>query len=234
MPVLLDDCRLRRVVCELRYENAYLIFDRTGQIIEEVREKFTKVELQEASPAITRVQTAEGYLVLELGQARIVKDFPPLDLALFANACKSFLLMGAERLNIPAFTRVGLRQIFSKKVPEMKDAEKFITEYGLLNVPEAIRFGASDKLNEFVVRWQGSETGATLRLKAEFSRLEVSLPGETEDEDLKLEREANTLVIDVDYYTVARVNRDQWDPTAWIPQSGRIVRKEVDRFLQRS
>lgn len=111
----------------------------------------------------------------------------------------------------------------------------------LVNLPTAVRFGASEEAREIMIRWEGSQVGALLRLKAESGKMDVILPPELELElELELEQGSptlhkaiNGLVVDIDYYTVAPVERAQWDASAWIPQAIRSVKKEAEAVLSR-
>ena len=58
----IDDFRPLNVTCELRYENAYLIYDQTGQILEDLREGFTNIKVSVASPPQTDFIADEGQL----------------------------------------------------------------------------------------------------------------------------------------------------------------------------
>ena len=49
-PLSIDDFIPYSVTCEVRYKNAYLIFDHTGRILEDLREHFTNIETSAATP----------------------------------------------------------------------------------------------------------------------------------------------------------------------------------------
>ena len=69
-------------------------------------------------------------------------------------------------------------------------------------------------------------------MKAEKSDFKLVVPPELEDTLEPVEKTLTFLTFDVDYYTVAPVNRDQWNPEEWIPEKLRIIRKECDGILQ--
>ena len=73
----------------------------------------------------------------------------------------------------------------------------------------------------------------TLRLKAEKGTIDLILPPELEVPNHEIHTETIGLLLDVDYYTVAPVERGQWDPTAWIPQAVRTVKREIDSVMSR-
>lgn len=72
MPSLtIDDFRPFSVTCELRYKNAYLIYDRTGQVLEELRNSFPSIAVSTASPAQTAPVEREQWNSLEWLQQKI-------------------------------------------------------------------------------------------------------------------------------------------------------------------
>jgi hypothetical protein len=223
---------LLRAVCELRYDNAFLIFDRTGHIVHELKKSFTEVRPVSTSPAQTSFQSNEGGFVLELTQSRFTAEKPDPKLEGFAAHCKTYFDLVTDSLGIKIFTRVGMRLIFRKILDDRELARTALTAVKLFSLKPQKRFGASDLTDEVLVRWEGAEMGAFFRLKAETTKVDVYLPPELEADSSQLHKSINGLVLDVDYYTVAPVEREQWDPTAWIPQNARIIRKEADDLLR--
>ena len=114
-PLTIDDFKPFSVTCELRYKNAYLIYDRTGQVIEDLREAFTDINVLASSPQQTSWTTNEGTLVLELGACRFTGVRPDKTAEVFAKGCKAFFDAVTHQLQIGVFTRIGLRYILRKE-----------------------------------------------------------------------------------------------------------------------
>jgi len=230
-----DDFKMIRAVCELRYANAYLIYDRTGHVFHSIRDSFTDLRVVDANPTQSAALADEGRFGLEVGQCRFTTDKPDTRLEGFAAHCKRFFDVVADCLEVRMFTRVGLRVFFRRDCRDLEESRKMLNSLQLLNLPSTVRFGASAEADEVMVRWEGSQVGALLRLKAESGKIDVILPPELELEQASapLHKAINGVVLDVDYYTVAPVERAQWDATAWIPQAIRSVKKEAESILSR-
>jgi hypothetical protein len=69
-------------------------------------------------------------------------------------------------------------------------------------------------------------------LKAETTEIKLNVPPELQGNVPKFDRKLIGLTLDIDYYTVAPVEREQWEPQEWLLQKVRIIRKEVDDILQ--
>jgi hypothetical protein len=162
-----------------------------------------------------------------------VAERPDFALEEFAANCETVFSTITEVLDIKVFTRIGLRLIFRSKTNELAEARAALKALNLVNVGSRLWFGAETDPDEVMFRWQNEEIGALLRLRAETGKIDVTFPAEIEDLESSIHQTFNGIVLDVDYYTVAPVERSQWSATAWIPQSGRRIRKETDQFLGR-
>jgi len=69
-------------------------------------------------------------------------------------------------------------------------------------------------------------------LKAETTDIKLAVPPELQDTVPKIDKKTTGLTLDIDYYTVAPVEREQWNSQEWVPQKLRIIRKEVDGILE--
>src|SRR5216683_4641879 len=114
-PLTIDDFKPFSVTCELRYKNAYLIYDRTGQVLEELRESFTDINVSIAGPQQTAFVAEEGTFTLEIGACRFTSGRLDKNGETFAKHCKAFFDAVTDQLQISVFTRIGLRLILRKE-----------------------------------------------------------------------------------------------------------------------
>jgi len=218
-------------VCEVRYEDAYLIYDHTGQIYHELRANFAGLKVISPAPSQTTATADQGSFGLETGASRFTTNKPDSKLEQFAVSCKHFFESVTRNLEVKVFTRVGLRTMFRKDFATLDEAKSAFTSLKLVNLKPTERFGAAAEPHEIYLRWEGKDVGTTWRLKAESGKIDVILPPELEAEKSELHKAFNGLVLDVDYYTVAPVDRSQWDPTEWIQHSIRTIRRDTDAIF---
>lgn len=231
-----DDFQLVRAVCELRYEEAYLIYDHAGLVFQSLRRKYPTLSVDQSVPNAIQMTSDEATFVLETAQCRVAADRLFTRPESLSALCETFFDVVATLLEINVFSRVGLRTIFVKHA---KDIDSSVTELNSLKLSEIagreIRFGASNQIKELMLKWEGTELGATFQLKAETAKIvRGKLPPEIEpsQSDTKpLTKEAHYLKLDVDYFTLAPVERSQWNASSWIPQATRNVKKESDKIL---
>ena len=231
MSLSLADFKMISAVCELRYESAYLIYDRTGLICHETRSIYPDCNVSSAAPNQTYLQFSEGSFALELTQCRFSTTKPDSSLEKFAGHCKSFFNSVVYNLDVKVFTRVGLRVLLRKEFRDLTEAKAALTSLRLVTLQPVERFGAASEPQEVYFRWQGPQLGAMVHFRAESGKIDVILPPELEAEKSEIHKSFNGLVLDVDYYTVAPVERSQWDAPTWIPRSIRTVKKEIGNII---
>jgi hypothetical protein len=232
VPLSISDFKMTLAVCETRYEDAYLLYDHTGQICHELRTHLPGVKVVAPAPSQTTGTFELGFFGLEIGASRLTTNKPDGKLEQFAAACKNFFDSVTRNLDVKVFTRIGLRTMFRKDFKELDEAKAAFTSLRLISLKPAQRFGAATEPHELYLRWEGKDTGVTWRLKAESGKIDVILPPELESEKPELHKAFNGLVLDVDYYTVAPVDRSQWEPTEWIPNAVRTIRRDTDAILE--
>ncbi len=168
---------------------------------------------------------------MELPQCRFSTNKPDASLEAFAAHCKTFFDSVVTNLDVKVFTRVGLRILFRKDFKDLDEAKAALNSLKLVNLQSTERFGAAPEPQEISLRWEGDQLGATLRLKAESGKIDIVLPPELESEKPEIHKSFNGLILDVDYYTVAPVERSQWDAPTWILRAVRTVKKNVDSIF---
>jgi len=227
-----DDFKPFSVTCELRYKNAFLIYDRTGNVIEELRESFTDINVSTAGPQQTAFASEEGTFNIEIGTCRFTSDMADKSAETFAEHCKAFFDAVADQLRISVFTRIGIRYILRKEFKTEDESKAALASMMLVNLKPTKRFNSSDSPTEVLFRWEDSQTGAFVRLKADTVEIKLSVPPELQKDVPKVDKKIYALTLDIDYYTVASVEREQWNCEEWLPQKFRVIRKEVDGILQ--
>jgi hypothetical protein len=233
-PVLtIDEFKLLRSVCEIRYANAFLIYDRTGQILRELSDSFTNLNVASPGPNQTLFVSDEGNFGLEVTKSHFIADTPNPKLEHFALHCNTYFDAITKLLEVKVFTRIGLRTVWRKEFKTEEEAQEALSSIDLLNLKPGPRFAVTGSPTEVIVRWQDKEFGILMRLQAGVVELDAELPFDLkEPSESKIHKKIISLALDVDYYTIAPVERAQWTPAEWIPQKARLIRKELDKILQ--
>ena len=226
-----DDFKPFTITCELRYPNAYVIYDRTGSILSELKASFTNINVSAASPQQTAFTSEEGSFHLELAASRFTSGRPDRNAESFTKHCKIYFDVVVEQLEIDVFSRIGLRYILRKEYKSLSDAHGALAGAKLFNFEPTKRFNSSESPIEVLFRWEDTQIGAFVRLKAETADVKVNIAPELKSEIPDFSNKKFILTLDIDYYTMASVRREQMNLEEWLPQKARTIRKEVDELL---
>lgn len=233
MPALtIDDFKPFSITCELRYKNAFLVYDRTGQVLEDLRDSFTDIAVSAASPQQTTWVAEEGTFVLEIGACRFTSVRSGQNAEGFTKQCNDFFEAVTNHLQINVFTRIGLRYIARKEFKTLDESKAALASMLLVNLKPTQRFKSSESPIEVLFRWEDSQIGAFVRLRAETVDIKTVVAPEFQEHVTKVDKKIHGLTIDIDYYTVAPVEREQWNAIEWLPQKLRMIKKEADGILQ--
>ena len=232
MPLALttDDFKLYRAVCEVRYDSAYLLFDRSGQLLYDLRAHLKNLNVNTATPNQILFTADNDSFGIEINKCSVTNDRPDSKLQTFSKTCDIFIDTVSGYLKVNVFTRIGLRLFFRKEYKKLEEAKAALVALNLPNLGTEKRFNISSEPSEVFFRWEDEQVGSSLRLRPEKSTLEITTPSEFGDET-KTTRTAIGLTLDVDYYTVAPVEEAQWDVSEWMPQRLRMIKKEIDGIL---
>lgn len=231
-PLRYDDFALVSVNCELRYRPAFLQFDRTGQILRDLRHSFSEIEVSAAGPQQTSFNSKEGNFVIDLQSCRFTNLPPDRKIESSARQFKVFSESVCKHLEIDVFTRVGVRIISRKRFDSLKSAKTALALLELPNLSPKRRFNSSESPIEVMFRWEDEQIGATIDLKSEKTEMKINAPQQLREGLPKVDSTTFGLTLDMDYYTVAPVEREQWEAHEWIATKARMMRKEADEILR--
>jgi hypothetical protein len=226
-----SDLSLGHSVCEVRYEMAFLIFDRTGAVCIACKEKFPEMKLTQASPSVTSFSVEKYSYWLGQAQSRVALGRPRLDLREFGQNAKFFFEIVFRELEVTVFTRLGLRQIYYRTFKDADGAIDCIKKLKLQYGSTEDHFGIKGHAQEAVFRWESEEHGTMLHFASSASSLVVATADIRQIEEGFEEKYKSTLVIDVDYYTKAPVLRSRWDAEEWIMQGSQVIKRGLRSIL---
>jgi hypothetical protein len=141
-PLPLDTFVLEQAVLEIRYDNAYIFWDRSGRLWQEMVKAEEDLRPLETQPNRTSFAIARDYqLSANIESSRVNAYFPNRDLQAFMQKCDAFFQIVLGTLDVDGLRRVGLRLIYSREYPRITDAAKAIRSLNLVVLPQGKHFG---------------------------------------------------------------------------------------------
>lgn len=236
-----DDLAIFNAAFEVRFDDAYLLWDKSGALWSEVAAAFPELTRQHAEP--TRVVFAsigaavERELTVEIGRMGFVEYNPDRQLKRFANAVDRFVEIVKSQLRPERYQRTGLRTIFRKEFTKAEEAAEQLLAMGFhqaLVAPEKL-FGVPGPSvqPELALRREDGKNGFAIRLRAETQKIELPpVPG-WPGLGLPITKTRHWLVLDVDCYIQSAISADALSTEDWILQTAHVIKRDCAEVLNR-
>lgn len=228
----IEDFELERIIFEVRFPNAFQLWDRAGTLADALSKVWEPLSLTAASPgSIAFRLEREMNLAVELGRAVMGLYHPSSkpDVKQF----DAFFAMVREYLEVRTLQRVGLRFLSFKKCETLSMAASALLDVGILNVPTERVFGTEGEPTtaEAMIGFQGKGMGATLRIGTQTRQVKVELPLEVSPKISETHETLYGVSLDVDFFTPTEVQAAQMGLSEWIEQVMHVYRRDVPKFL---
>lgn len=232
-PLSLSEFKFEKAVLEIRYPQALLLWDRSGQLWTPLKRAYPDLKIVQAQPNQTVFNLLPDYqLKVEMDKCAIMIDEPG-DLDAFGAMADVFVRSVTETLEISAVSRVGFRVTYFKEFPSRESAADALRETKRLAFPTGRLFGAPATISGgvFTVRWEDDKTGATARLDTDGRRIEYD-GNFGAREFTPQNRVRHGITFDVDVFIVPTIPIGQLRPSEWIKQSAHQIRRDADSFMR--
>jgi hypothetical protein len=224
---------LQSVSFEVRYNQAYFLWDRAGSLWQAVRKSAPTIKLTESIPTkIAGTIDRRFQVSVELEKVLVIAFPPPSTLDDYMALCRNLLSAAVDILEIKVFSRIGLRTIYQRNFRSSEEAAVALLSTGIMKAPEGKHFGIEGppKLPHYAIRLDGDNLGIQVNFRAQERKIRIDVPmGETALESV--EKDIFELNYDLDYYTIGTVDVGQFRASDWIPNAVRVIRRDSKVFL---
>lgn len=229
------DLQPDRFSYEVRYANAYLMWDRAGAIMQALLKEVPNLEMVEANPArITLSAKPNVDIVIELGKAFAVVHRPKRtgdDLITYATVITKAVL---DVFEIASFSRVGTRLVYVREFPTLEQAAARLMSFKMLDVPKERIFNQKGALQQadYRYRWEGEATGVLVRFATETQKIEFNAGPQISDKVQSVSQSNHRLMVDIDYFSTTAVLKEQLKIDDWIRNTVHMANRDTKLFMR--
>lgn len=236
MPLTFSDFGPVGLAFEIRYPDAYLLWDHAGQLTQELRERHEVTRLLTALPGkIAFIADATREVSWEL-ERLIVLDHQPKTATFdaFFTLCEDCFEITTRNLLVSEVKRVGFRPTFSKKFANKEEAAAALLATGLLHVPTGKNFNVAptNQYPEYAIRCESEKFGYMLKLVVQEVNYEFEPPPHWRGNVVEPTHEER-LTFDFDYYSRATMPVGSLKVSEWLSQVIHLIRRDADSYLVR-
>ena len=229
----LSSFKLNQATMEIRFNNAYTLWDRAGQIWSKASSKWSNLKMGKAEPMVTKFLVDDRYeLSIKLDVAHLIDLTPSSNLKEFMANAELFVTLVADTLDITEFTRLGFRLIYCKRFPNKTEAADSLISTKMISVLSGKHFNIEGKvlMPNYSLRWEGVSMGVRVALLARDKKIDLNVnPGMEEITPVHVER--SELIYDIDYYTLKNTKKGQLNVKEWISQAYHLVKRDSNVFM---
>jgi hypothetical protein len=226
--IRIEDFKLFNATFEVRYDNAYILWDSAGKIWSEVGKKFNKMTLEKAEPNVTSFLVDDRFKAsVLLDKFYIIDVAPQSSLKDFISASDVFAGIVSKFLEIKVFTRIGFRLVFLKEFASKSGAADMLLDSGLIKVPQGkiMNIESHVTLPQISYSLEGDNYSARILLQAREKKIDFEAPPEVKElESVHVVK--NELLFDLDYSTTKNVSIGQLDIKEWLSQAYHVIRRD--------
>jgi hypothetical protein len=219
-----EESKIDTITIELRYDPAFGIWDRAGEIWKRVQAQFPELRFQNAMPLQQIFESADARAMVELEAFRVICRGPDADKKT-SEIAQALLNVCSDQLRIAIFTRIGLREVKKHSFASIEEAfsavnsllpaalvGKFLTD----STPLGFSFG---------LRQENKANGLLTSIRTEERERKLAFPWELRDLMSSDPPKEYLAIFDSDYYTIGATKRDALDIEEWARQGMRAIKK---------
>jgi hypothetical protein len=236
-PYPLSSFQRTQVTLELRFDEAFLLWDRTGALWEAVRRQFRTLKHSQVTPNQTTFTGDNRFaLSVSLDRASITDHKPSAGATSTVDVMSKFTAVVLEHLEVSVLKRVGTRFIYSHRCKSSEDARAKLAEAMPLGFGGASFFNIKAERFAPHVKFDvnDGELGYTIQFHSNEKKFEFSPPPEMSMLNLELRDETvHELQLDLDFFTMQPLPTESFDAHVWLTGWNKSISRDADSLLDR-
>lgn len=233
--MILDSFKTHNAIIQIRYADAFLIWDRAGEINRHISKIWPGVKITEGVPQQVTL-TGEGVKIQTgIDKSSItVSGEHALGQLKVRQICDTFEVWCKE-LEIDELSQVSTRVTYSKDFESLKNANAELLALNLVRWPDTMVFDQpleSDRNGlEVQYRFEDESSFSVLKLKAEQLKYEVDLDPNVFN-DPKIRKVINRMTIDFDRGLLGAVAAGKFRMDEWLKGYQHILRRDIEKVIK--
>ena len=234
MPLTFSDFSPANFVFEVRYRDAYLLWDHAGHVLEELRSRHEITRRIAGEPTrISFVVDATKEVTWLMDRLSIIEHQPEKSKTdAFGRFCADCLDLTVENMGVGELNRVGYRSIFVKKFSRKEDAGAALLSAGLIRIPKGKNFNIepTNTYPEYAIKCEDEKFGYVLRLSVQEVNYELEMSPQWKGNALERKHEDH-VALDIDYYSRGVLAVGSFKVEEWLGQVAHAIRRDADSYL---
>ncbi|MDX8464210.1 hypothetical protein RFM26_00690 [Mesorhizobium sp. VK23B] len=231
----LSSFELNNYAFEIRYPNAYRIWDEAGRIAIQLQEGVKNLELTKGEPSLLAFVLNNSTTVeVRIDRLNVTEHYPKSDFSKDTRDLQYVFDVVADNIRITDITRLGTKVEYRKDFKSKSELSHFFENFKVVSAVAGKNFNVASELVFPTIHLQAEdkELGYHFRITPKNERVQLSVgPGVTDIQ--AVDKEKIYVSLEVDLYTVKETDRSSLRVSDWIDTVARVVRRDVDKILSK-
>ncbi len=227
----IENFDLAKIVMEIRYESAYLLWDRCGTVWTEATSIWPGLKPMDINPNRQSFRLKDKYeFHIELDKSFMIAHYCKAK-----DICEDqerFIRLVSNSLNIEAYERIGTRFIYELECEDIKEGGKKIYETGLTKLPAGPFLNVDGNVTPRHISFlnENEDTGVKVDFQMVTKKFEIEKPLGVKEFDYP-QLDKKVLLFDVDYYTKKIVLPGQLNVSEWVKQVDHSIKRDSQKLF---
>ena len=221
---------------EMRYDEAFLLWDRSGELWNASRTLFNRLKVNQAVPNQTTFIADDRYILNVMINRTAVTDHRPTGSSeKIAETIATFANLVSQTLDLSVLNRVGTRYQFSMKCKTVEEARaraaEAIPAFG--SYPKLFNIAPTSCGPTVKIEADDGDLAFVAQLYAQEKKYEFNPPPDLAEASglERTEQSIFELVLDFDFSTKKPIPVSAFDAHSWLVGASKAISRDADLFL---
>jgi hypothetical protein len=223
------------ITFELRFSQAFALWDRAGALWRSVGSNFTKLVHAKVSPNdILFTADARYTLNVALDRAAITDSLPERRPEKCFDLMSSFAAAVIDILEVQTLERIGTRFKYALPCSSLDDARAKVADLGLVAVPQKMMFNvnASNVGPSFKIEGDDGEIGYIVQIYPHQRKFEFTPSPEMRALNIEVaEKTLYEVMLDLDFSTKKPMPVESFNAKSWLAGWHKVVNRDAEAVL---
>ncbi len=235
-PYPLTSFQRAQVTMELRFDEAFVLWDRTGALWQTLRRQFKTLKHVSVTPNQSNFVADNRFgLSVSLDRAIITDHKPSGGASSTTELMGKFADIVVRQLEVLVLKRVGTRFIHRLRCKDADDARAKLRQALPIQPGGATFFNVKPEQfsPHLKIDVSDGELGYTVQFHVNQRTYEFETPPEVSDLDLEhVKKTIDELVFDIDFFTAQPIPTESFDGAVWLSGWHKAIAKDADRLFE--
>lgn len=232
--MILDSYSLTTVVFQIQYADCYELWDNAGSVARRMLDIWPDVKVLEGQPQQQTLRSEKVEVQTGFTQSTItLRGIKNLDQRTVKQLSDAFEVW-RDRLNLRNLSRVSAKTTYAKRFDDLKSANKYLDDLGLIRWPKQRVFDMSDEPAirgfDLTYRFEEDSQFSTVRVRSETVKFEAKLDADFVDTP-NISKILHRAAIDFDRGNLGSVDAVKLRVEDWFKGYLHVMRRDIDKVV---